>query len=520
MARAQRPDARELTRAFNATFGARAAEKTIRTKCATLGVRFLDGHRIGGPSGRSQRWYFNEEQEQWLRTHVGPASWESLSAEFAKSLGATPGLRSLRAKCAVLKIRKPHPRQLEPVTAEQIAWLRTHATGTERDALTRAFNERFEQRVGAHRISALAKTHGARTGKPAYPFGKREDEWIENACAVLDYDALTGAFNETFEARIARETIKYRCKKIGCRAIRDGTLHREYSAREVGWLRTNAATKDLDTLWKEFVATFREVGRYAIWHQCRIRGFEIRRGKGNSPFEWRESEERWLCANAPKATADELAQRFNEHFVAAMAVATVRAKCKALGAPCLERYHRYSEEEKVWIAQHTGQLPAGEAARRFNTRFATRVTPGAMYRACVKYGTKQVGPRRRRWDRNGLPEFVILYEAGRAVRAIGRTLKLTPKQCERAMEAAVPLGLIERRAKRRRWSDDEIVEVCANHDSDAGIEATAEKVAMSAREITSTLRVARTRGVDPRTHEPEREPTTKVAGGSPPCARG
>ena len=150
-----------------------------------------------------------------------------------------------------------------------------------------------------------------------------------------------------------------------------------------------------------------------------------------------------------------------------------------------------------------------------------------MYRACVKYGTKQVGPRRRRttpryktklktprrhWDRRGLREFVILYEAGRAVRAIGRTLKLTPKQCERAMEAAVQLGLIERRAKRRRWSDDELVEVCATHDSDAGVEATAEKLAMSAREIRSALRVARTRGVGVRTREPEREPTTNVAG--------
>ena len=413
------------------------------------------------------------------------------------------------------------------MTAEQIAWLRTHAPGTTSEALTRTFNERFEQQVGANRISALAKTHGARTGKPAYPFGNCEDEWIENACAVLDYDALTAAFNETFEARIARATIQYRCKKIGCRAMRGGTLHREYNAREVEWLRTNAATKDLDTLWKEFVVTFREVGRYAIWPQCRIRRFEIRRGKGNSPFEWRASEERWLCANAPKATADELARRFNEHFVAAMAVATVRAKCKALGAPCLERYHHYSEEEKVWIAQHTGQLPAGEAARRFNARFATRVTPGAMYRACVKYGTKQVGPRRRRttpryktklktprrrWDRNGLREFVILYEAGRAVRAIGRTLKLTLKQCERAMEAAVKLGLIERRAKRRRWNDDELVEVCAAHDSDAGVAATAEKLAMRASEIRSALRVARARGVDARAREAAREPTAKVSG--------
>ena len=382
-------DARELTRAFNATFGARAVSGTIRRKCATLGVALRDGRSIGGPSGRSQRWYFNEAQAQWLRTHVGPASWESLSAEFAKSFGATPGPSSLRAKCAVLKIRKPHPRQLKPVTAEQIAWLRTHAPGTAREALTRAFNERFEQDVGAYRISALAKTHGARTGKPAYPFGKREDEWIENACAELDYDALTTAFNETFEARIARATIKYRCKKIGCRAIRGGALHREYSAREVGWLRTNAPAKDLDTLWKDFVATLREVGRYAIWNQCRIRGFEIRRGKGNSPFQWRASEERWLCANAAKATADELTRRFNEHFVAAMGVGTVRAKCRTLGAHCLERYHRYSEEEKAWIAHNTGQLPAGEAARRFNARFATRVTPDAMYRACVKYGTKR-----------------------------------------------------------------------------------------------------------------------------------
>ena len=420
----------------------------------------------------------------------------------------------------------PAPAEAGNGRADRLA---AHAPGTARKALTRAFNERFEQQAGADRISALAKTHGARTGKPAYPFGKCEDEWIEKACAELDYDALTAAFNETFEARIARATIQSRWKKIGCRAMRGGTLHREYNAREVEWLRTNAATKDLDTLWKEFVPTFREVGRYAIWDQCRIRGFEIRRGKGNSPFEWRASEEQWLYANAPKATADELTRRFNEHFVAAMGVGTVRAKCKALGAHCLERYHHYSEEEKVWIAQHTGQLPAGEAARRFNAQFATRVTPGAMYRACVKYGTKQVGPRRRRttpryktklktprrrWDRNGLREFVILYEAGRAVHAIGRTLKLTLKQCERAMEAAVKLGLMKRRAKRRRWSDDELVEVCATHDSDAGVAATAEKLAMSAREIRSALRVARTRGVDARAREPEREHGTKLSGGA------
>ena len=249
----------------------------------------------------------------------------------------------------------------------------------------------------------------------------------------------------------------------------------------------------------------------------------------------------------------ETTARFNEEFATALSWQAVKAHCQCRQFGMGRPWVAYTAEEEGWIAEHAHDhtraglarafaarfpgadkkcrraLPAGEAARRFNARFATRATPGAMYRDCVKYGTKQVGPRRRRttpryktklktprrrWDRRGLREFVILYEAGRAVRAIGRTLKLTPKQCERAMEAAVQLGLIERRAKRRRWSDDELVEVCATHDSDAGVEATAEKLAMSASEIRSALRVARARSLDARARETAREPTTKVSEGA------
>ena len=119
---------------------------------------------------------------------------------------------------------------------------------------------------------------------------------------------------------------------------------------------------------------------------------------------------------------------------------------------------------------------------------------------------------RRRWDGKSLRQFVVLYETGRSVRTIGRALKLTPKQCEDALDAAVRLDLTERKAKRRRWTEDELVKIWVMHDSNPGVAATATELAMSEREVRNALRAARHRGAGKLDEPTRRELAHELAG--------
>ena len=66
--------------------------------------------------------------------------------------------------------------------------------------------------------------------------------------------------------------------------------------------------------------------------------------------------------------------------------------------------------------------------------------------------------------------------------------------------------------KRRRWTDDELVEVWVAHHTNAGIAATAKELSMTERDVRNALRAARRRGAGKLSEPTRRELTHELAG--------
>ena len=442
-------DADRLAEAFNAQFATSTSTSTIREKCNRLGVRPRTHEGHSAKTGPAGRWRYSAAHEQWLKDNAGKESWETIRARFERTFGAAPKARSIMVKCRALKIRKLHPGQIA-ITAAHIRWLDIHAPGTTTATLAAQFNERFSESIGADRVRVLANRYGVRTGRNRYPFGPTEDEWLDRTCGSFEYDELRTAFNQEFGAQVTRKALEKRMQAAWLpRAQERGQLPRvqrnrnRLAAQQRRTQRSrHAARRVLQTL-SQGVA-LRNLG-------------PMPKARDRNPKRTvtisigRESEKLWLTTKAPGATVDVVTRKFNEKFGANIGSETIRRKCHELGTSCLERYHRYTDEEKEWIRANTTALTGSESARQFNTRFGTRIKAGAMLKACQEFGAKvrhkrirRTTPRyatrlktpRRTWDREGVQQVCTLYKAGRTLAAIGHTLGLTPKQTDRAVKAA------------------------------------------------------------------------------------
>ena len=126
--------------------------------------------------------------------------------------------------------------------------------------------------------------------------------------------------------------------------------------------------------------------------------------------------------------------------------------------------------------------------------FGGKIRGKLVRRTTPRYATRLKTPRRT-WDRKGVHQVCILYKAGRTITAIGRRLGLTPKQTNRAVEAAIRLALIEPRPRRRQWTDEELLVICRTRDQENGVISTAAKLGTSLEDVRSALGIARTRGL-------------------------
>lgn len=75
----------------------------------------------------------------------------------------------------------------------------------------------------------------------------------------------------------------------------------------------------------------------------------------------------------------ELTKAFNAEFGRRCEPKRISMYLRKMGiTPNVRRIHRYTEEERDWLKENVPKLTVDEAARLFNERFGTSITPGAL----------------------------------------------------------------------------------------------------------------------------------------------
>ena len=380
---AARHEIEALAAAFNGVFSSQLSTKQIAAKCKKMQLHAKPAPRDPEAMLAGGRWCYSAAEETWLRTHATRGTWLSIERAFANHFGHRPGVRSITTKCERMKIARPKPSGSR-LDATEREWLRTHSPATRAETLSRRFKKRFGWRLSVTRIYALGAGMGLRTGRRGYPFASTENTWIEDHCANLDYAELTSAFNKRFNAAISTRRLQKQCRTIGCRAIRPG-IQREYSAREIEWLRRHAPRLPLAQLAAAFTARF---GRAStpdrLRDQCRKR--KIPRHHEGLGHARTAIERTWLETQGPQLTVNELTERFNKHFSATVSSYTIRSRCRAFGIIPIAKRHSYTAPERSWLRREAPRHHLGELTRRFNERFQSTIAPGTLASAAERFG--------------------------------------------------------------------------------------------------------------------------------------
>ena len=144
-----------------------------------------------------------------------------------------------------------------------------------------------------------------------------------------------------------------------------------------------------------------------------------------------------------------LAKAFNAEFGRHCEPKRISMYLRKMGIePNIRAVHKYTEEERDWLRENVPELAVNEVARRFNERFGTNISPGALKRYGALYlnvkRTNEVTLKHRRemnrefFTRFHVGDISVHIRGGRPTKVImvGRDMAVDGKNNARWMPYA------------------------------------------------------------------------------------
>ena len=161
---------------------------------------------------------------------------------------------------------------------------------------------------------------------------------------------------------------------------------------------------------------------------------------GQKPYN--ESEFAYMRANSDMPIG-ELTKAFNAEFGRHAEPKRISMYLRRMGIePNIRAVHKYTEEEKDWLRKNVPELTVKEVARRFNERFCTSITPGALKRYGLQYlnvkRTNEATLRHRRelnakvFTRFHVGDISVHIRGGRPTKVIMVMRDMVEKGCNKA----------------------------------------------------------------------------------------
>ena len=395
--------------------------------------------KAGHPVQRMRPWRrYTEEQKRWIKDNAPNLDCAELGKRFKTRFAedATPKQMRGTAKRLGARTQPRPPKPRTTWTHQEVQWLKANAQAFSAQAAAEELGKLFAKQRSAGAVSGAAKKYGLKlaSGSLRTPdtVRKAQQAWIsEEVEKHASWEAVTQAFNDEFETRVGTKTLQARATKLG---VRPDTVaapgQSALSAEERAWLEHHAHKAGWNKTIKAFNAHFNS-SRSTSWltRHARRAGIECRDGRGRNRARatyWRPDAETraWLIAQAPTSTCAQLLGLIKIRYDIEIAASTLRNRLKELDV-CAKKPKRAtprSAKALAWLEDNAPEYGCTELAAHYEKEFGVRVTAAALKAACRRLGVRirtETGGRHhwrgseRTWLRTHAPtmQFEALREA-------------------------------------------------------------------------------------------------------------
>lgn len=190
--------------------------------------------------------FFTQEMEDFLRKNVKEGSYKKLTIDFINKYNIRISVRTIYNMCLKLGIKKEYDRTF--LTEEQVEFLKSNHKQLKYKELTELFNTKFNTRKKITQIKKACEKYKLQKEKLTYT--DEQIEFIKSIYKGRSHKELTELFNEKFNTKRTVIQIKNACfvrKFLDNRGIR-------YTKEEIQWLQDTVPGKR----WSEVTTLFNE----------------------------------------------------------------------------------------------------------------------------------------------------------------------------------------------------------------------------------------------------------------------